>query len=153
MSRSIKFAVVTLNLIVIFGNPADTLAQQKEVYRKRVFVENLLKEENASPVMDLSIQPSLPAPANDETDEELVIPMAKSVDGYRQVTYAGSGVIHKRLIFEEFNLERKGISRREIPQVFESGIKFFTKGLLFPAAFPTKRMRACESCGKWWWPQ
>ena len=57
---------------------------------------------------------------------------------------------HQKLIFDEPIVEQHGLTKGEKRQVFESGAKFFLRGILFPLQFATRKPHRCCDSNQGW---
>jgi hypothetical protein len=88
--------------------------------------------------INVSITPNLATPKSVMFDHDNQLP-AQSL---KSISLEPTGLIYQRLLFEEPDLERHGHAlNRNQPAI--SGLKFFTRGVLFPLGI--SKMRSCET--------
>ena len=133
------------NGLVIFSAafmPLDLSAQEQQYSTRQGF-----QRPNARDL--LSLESEVPGP--EERAAITALEPEMSEIALKQVPIPRPTVVHRRLIFEEMGLERVGESKPEWRQVATSGVHFFSRGIALPFFYPTRRARACEACGQWWY--
>ena len=88
--------------------------------------------------IDLSIQPTGKSPALKQVPSADALTKDKT---YKSVQWASSEFLHRGLYFEEPCLERYGSSKNTRLQPIYSGVKFYSRGILFPFSWLAARFR------------
>ena len=90
-----------------------------------------------------------------ETNDEAQTYLEKQIksklkSGYSELAWKSDHFQHQKLIFDEPIVEQHGLTKGEKRQVFESGAKFFLRGILFPLQFATRKPHRCCDSNQGW---